>query len=161
MAIRNIVPDTDPIIHKKSKIVTNFDDKLKILLDDMADTLRLAEGIGLAAVQVGILRRVFIIDTGEETGMMDFINPEIIERDGEQEGGEGCLSIKGYEGFVKRPLNVVVKAQNRFGKEFTYSASELMARAVCHEYDHLDGFTIRDRAEYEVIHEDDDEEVQG
>jgi peptide deformylase len=158
MAIRNIVPDTDPIMHKKSKLVTSFDDKLKTLLDDMADTLKLAEGIGLAAVQVGILRRAFIIDTGEETGIKEFVNPQIIEQSGEQEGAEGCLSIKGFEGFVKRPLNVVVKAQDRYGKEFVFNASELMAKAVCHETDHLDGFTIRDKAEYEITHEDNEEE---
>ena len=149
MALRNIVPDTDPIMHKKSKEVTKFDDKLAMLLDDMAETLDVANGIGLAAVQVGILKKAFIIHT--EHGIKEFVNPQIIEEDGIQEGGEGCLSIKGYEGFVKRPMYVMVKAQDRYGKEFISFGAELMARAVCHETDHLYGITIREKAEYEIL----------
>jgi peptide deformylase len=121
----------------------------------MAETLEVANGIGLAAVQVGILKKVFIIHT--ENGIKEFINPEIIEQDDIQEGGEGCLSIKGFEGFVKRPLYVMVKAKNRDGEEFISFGAELMARAVCHETDHLYGLTIRDKAEYEILHDDDEE----
>ena len=156
MAIRNIVPDTDDIMHKKCRPVEKIDDKIITLLDDMIDTLREAEGVGLAAPQVGVLKRIFIINTmEEEEEFIEFINPQIIETSGVQEGSEGCLSIKGFEGYVIRPMKVKVKALNRFGEEFIFDGEELMARACCHESDHLDGKTIRDTCEYEVFPEDD------
>ena len=155
MAIRNIVPDTDDIMHKKCRPVEKIDDKIIVLLDDMIDTLKKAEGVGLAAPQVGVLRRVFVIDTMQDTQeFIEFINPEIIESSGTQEGSEGCLSIKGFEGYVIRPMKVKVKALNRYGEEFVFEGEELMARACCHEYDHLEGKTIRDTCEYEVVPED-------
>ena len=156
MAIRNIIPDTEEIMHKKCRQVDKIDGRILILIKDMFDTLREAQGLGLAAPQVGVLKRIFVAVSDAEGNMQEFINPEIIERTGEQEGGEACLSIKGYEGFVKRPLTVRVKAFNRNGEEFEYEATEIMARAVCHECDHLDGITIRDVAEYEIIHDEED-----
>lgn len=155
MAIRNIVPDTDEVMHKKCRPVEKIDQKIITLLDDMIDTLKEAEGVGLAAPQVGVLRRIFVINTMEEPEeFIEFINPEIISASGKQEGSEGCLSIKGFEGHVVRPMKVKVRALNRYGEEFIFTGEELMARACCHESDHLDGKTIRDTCEYEVIHED-------
>lgn len=155
MAIRNIVPDTDAVMHKVCKPVAQINDKIITLLDDMKDTLKKAEGVGLAAPQVGVLRRIFIIDTMQEPQeFIEFINPEIIETSGTQEGSEGCLSIKGFEGYLVRPMKVKVKALNRYGEEFIFEGEELMARCCCHEYDHLEGKTIRDTCEYEVAHED-------
>lgn len=152
MAIRNIVPDTDEVMHKKCRPVEKIDDKIITLLDDMIDTLKEAEGVGLAAPQVGVLKRIFVINTMEEPEeFIEFINPEIIETSGKQEGSEGCLSIKGFEGHVIRPMKVKVKALNRFGEEFIFEGEELMARAACHESDHLEGITIRDSCEYEVM----------
>ncbi|MBQ7951381.1 MAG: peptide deformylase [Clostridia bacterium] len=156
MALRNIVPDTDEVMHKKCRPVDKIDAKIITLLDDMIDTLKDAEGVGLAAPQVGVLRRIFVINTMEEPEeFIEFINPEIIETSGTQEGSEGCLSIKGFEGFVIRPMKVKVKALNRYGEEFIFEGEELMARACCHESDHLEGKTIRDTCEYEVFREDD------
>lgn len=161
MAIRNIVPDTDEILHKKCRPITEVNDKIKNLALDMIDTLKEAQGVGLAGPQVGMLRRIFVINTlDEEQGFKVFINPEIIATMGEQEGAEACLSIVGFEGFVKRPQKVAVKALDIDGKEFVWEAEDLMARAICHENDHLDGKTIKDTCEYELTDEgyEDEEE---
>lgn len=137
MAIRQIRKSGDEILNKRCKEVKIFDEKLGILLDDMYETMTKAEGVGLAAPQVGILKRVVVIDVG--SGRIELINPEIIETDGEQEGAEGCLSFPGLYGTVKRPNYVKVKAQDRTGKSFIAEGEELLARAFCHECDHLDG----------------------
>lgn len=145
MALRNIVKEGDSVLNKKCREVVSFDERLWALLDDMAETMHKAQGVGLAAPQVGILRRAVIVDVGD--GVIELINPKIIMYSGEQEGAEGCLSSPGEFGLVKRPLNVTVKAQDRFGKEFTVKGSELKARAFCHEIDHLDGVLFKQRAE--------------
>ena len=137
MAIRKIVTIGDEVLRKTSRPVVKFDEKLWQLLDDMKDTMNKAEGVGLAAVQVGVLRRVIVIDVGD--GLMELINPEIIEVSGEQEGQEGCLSVPGRWGIVKRPNYVKLRAQNRKGQWKLYEGTELKARAFCHEIDHLDG----------------------
>jgi len=154
MAIRNIIPDTEEIMHKKCRVVEKIDGRILVLIKDMFDTLKEAQGLGLAAPQVGVLKRIFVIAVDADGNMQEFINPQIIEMSGEQEGSEACLSIKGYEGHVKRPLTVKVKAFDRHGEEFEYEATEIMARALCHESDHLNGVTIRDVAEYEVVHDE-------
>ena len=141
MAIRQIVKEGDDVLTKKCREVVKFDDRLFTLLDDMKETLELAQGVGLAAPQVGILRRVVIIDIGE--GPIELINPVIIEQSGEQEGLEGCLSCPGEWGITKRPMNVTVKAQDRNGKEFTMSGEGLLAKAFCHELAHLDGIIYK------------------
>ena len=143
MAIRNIRTDDDPILRKKSRVVETFDEKLWQLLDDMKDTMYQAEGVGLAAVQVGILKRVVLVDVGD--GLMELINPEIIDVDGEQFGAEGCLSLPGKSGYTIRPMTVKVKAQNRNGNWCVYKGSELKARAFCHEIEHLDGILYIDK----------------
>ncbi len=152
MALRNIVKEGDEILNKKCRPVQKFDRKLAILLDDMAETMRDANGVGLAAPQVGILRRVVVIDVGE--GLIELVNPKIIAFSGEQEGSEGCLSFPGQWGIVKRPNYVKVKAQNRFGEEFTVEGKELLARAFCHELDHLDGIVFKSVCERMLLPEE-------
>ena len=147
MALREIIKFGDDMLRKKCREVTKFDDKLAQLLDDMAQTLKSADGVGLAAPQVGILRRVCIVDVRDEHGLVELINPEILEKSGSQTGNEGCLSAPGEWCEVVRPAMVKVKAFDRHGNEFTLTASELMARAVCHEVDHLDGVLFIDRVE--------------
>ena len=137
MAIRNIVQLGDPVLNKPCRPVTNFDERLWQLLDDMADTLREADGVGLAAPQVGILRRIFIMDVGD--GLVEAINPEIVEKKGHQEDVEGCLSLPGEWGITDRPKKVKLKAQDRYGKYFFVTGTDLKARCICHETDHLDG----------------------
>ena len=137
MGIRKILTDKDPALHKVCKKVEVFDKKLHKLLDDMAETMDDANGVGLAAPQVGILRRVVVVDTGE--GILELVNPELIETDGEQEGAEGCLSVPGRYGLVKRPYTAKVRAQDRDGNWFEAEGEELIARCFCHELDHLDG----------------------
>ena len=140
MALRKILTDKEPALHKVCKPVTDFDAKLHKLLDDMAETLIESGGVGLAAPQVGILRRVFLVDVGaEENEIVEFINPEIIETDGEQVGPEGCLSVPGKYGLVKRPYYAKVRAQDRNGEWFEAEGEELIGRCFCHENDHLDG----------------------
>lgn len=143
MAIRNIRTEEDPILRKKSREVEKFDDRLHELLDDMAETMYNADGVGLAAVQVGVLRRVVIIDVGD--GLIELINPEIIEVDGIQCDVEGCLSLPGKQAYTMRPMTVKVKAQNRNGNWCVYKGSELKAKAFCHEIDHLDGILYVDK----------------
>ena len=145
MAIRNIVKDGDPILKKKCRPVDKFDKKLAILLDDMAETMHRANGVGLAAPQVGMLRRVVVIDVGE--GVIELVNPKIVAYSGEQEGIEGCLSFPGEWGLAKRPNYVKVKAQDRNGDEFEIDGEELLARAFCHEIDHLNGVVFKDVAD--------------
>lgn len=143
MAIREIRKQGDEVLYKKCKEVKNFDNKLHILLDDMYDTMKKQEGAGLAAPQVGILKRAVVIDVGE--GRIELINPEIIEESGEQTGSEGCLSVPGVWGEVTRPNKVTVKAQDRNGKWFKLTGEGLLARAICHETEHLDGKLFLDR----------------
>ena len=140
MGLRKILTDKEPALHKVCKPVTNFDSKLFKLLDDMRDTLIESGGVGLAAPQVGILRRVVLVDVGmEDNEIVEFINPEMIETDGEQYGAEGCLSVPGKYGLVKRPMYAKVRAQDRNGDWFEAEGEELIARCFCHELDHLDG----------------------
>lgn len=143
MAIRNIRTDEDPILRKTSRAVEKFDERLFELLDDMADTMYAAEGVGLAAVQVGVLRRVVVIDVGE--GLIELINPEIIEEEGVQCDVEGCLSLPGKQAYTMRPMTVKVKAQNREGNWCVYKGTALKAKAFCHEIDHLDGILYIDK----------------
>jgi len=137
MAIRNIVKTGDDVLLKMCRPVEKFDEKLWTLLEDMNETMNAANGVGLAAPQVGVLRRVVVIDVGE--GVIELINPEIIASSGEQNGVEGCLSFPNEWGLVKRPMHVTVRAQDRHGKFFEMSGTELLARAFCHEIDHLNG----------------------
>jgi len=137
MAIREIRTEGDEILNKVSKPVTSFDERLFVLLDDMKETLADKNGAGLAAVQVGVLKRVILVDVGD--GPIEFINPKIIKTEGEEEKLEGCLSVPGVWGMVKRPKKVLVRAQDRHGKFFELEGEELMAQALCHETDHLDG----------------------
>ena len=137
MGIRKILTDKEPALHKVCKPVEKFDWRLHKLLDDMKETLLEANGVGLAAPQVGILRRVVVVDVGDE--MLELINPELIETDGEQEGPEGCLSVPGRYGLVKRPYYAKVRAQDRNGEWFEAEGEELIGRCFCHENDHLDG----------------------
>lgn len=141
MAIRNILHEGDPALQSKCRPVTDFDERLWVLLDDMAETLHQADGVGLAAPQVGILRRVFIMDFGE--GVIEAVNPEIINRNGKQEDVEGCLSCPGEYGITKRPKSVKLKAQDRYGKYFIMKGDDLVARCICHENDHLDGVLFK------------------
>lgn len=143
MAIREIREKGDEILYKKCKAVMKFDEKLHILLDDMYETMQSRDGVGLAAPQVGILKRAVVIDVGD--GKIELINPEIVEESGEQTGSEGCLSVPGVFGEVTRPNVVTVKAQDRDGKWFKITGKELLARAFCHEIEHLDGKLFLDR----------------
>ncbi|MBR0025999.1 MAG: peptide deformylase [Clostridia bacterium] len=137
MALRKILTNDDPTLYKKCRPVEKFDDRLFTLLDDMADTMYHAEGVGLAAPQIGVLRRVVVIDCGD--GLMELINPEIIETEGEVGEMEACLSFPGQQGYVVRPQKVTLKAQDRNGDTVVYVGEDLLARAFMHETDHLDG----------------------
>lgn len=143
MAIRNIVKHGDDILRKVCRTQMTFDGKLATILDDMAETMYAADGVGLAAPQVGILRRYCVIDVGE--GIVELVNPVITETEGEQIEQEGCLSFPGEYGDVRRPEKVTVRAQDRFGNNITVTGEGLMARALCHEIDHLDGVVFKDR----------------
>lgn len=137
MGLRKILTTDEPCLHKVCRPVEKFDWRLHKLLNDMAETLADANGVGLAAPQVGILRRVVIVDTGEE--ILELVNPTLVETDGEQYGAEGCLSVPGKYGLVKRPNYAKVRAQDRNGEWFEAEGEELIARCFCHELDHLDG----------------------
>lgn len=143
MALRNIRVNEDPILRKTSKVVKNIDERTQILIDDMLDTMYEANGVGLAAPQVGILKRIVVIDIGE--GPLILINPEVIETDGEVNDKEGCLSVPGKEGNVIRPKYVKVKAQDRKGNPIEVQGEDLLARALCHEIDHLNGILYTDK----------------
>lgn len=145
MAILNIIKEGEPTLRKKCREVTEITPRIITLLDDMRETLRDANGCGLAAPQVGVLRRVVIVDT-EETGTVELINPEIIKKEGKQEELEGCLSIPGKWGYTSRPMKVTVRAMNRKGETFTITGEGLAARAFCHELDHLEGVLFSDNA---------------
>lgn len=154
MALRKIVLQNDDILRKKCKRVEVFDKKLSILLDDMAETMYKSEGVGLAAPQVGILRRAVVVDTGD--GLLELVNPEIIKSKGRQRAVEGCLSCPDQWGYVVRPYEVVIKAQDRNGKDIQMKLKDFVARAVCHELDHLEGLLFTDIADEMV----DPEEVE-
>ncbi|MCQ2552164.1 MAG: peptide deformylase [Clostridia bacterium] len=139
MALRTIVNSTEDVLHKKCKEVPEVTDKTRELLDDLVETMRAANGVGLAAPQVGILRRICVIEVPEDPKTYELINPEIIFKEGDQYGEEGCLSVPGLCGDVHRPKKVKVKCLDRNGKEVIYEGKDLLARAFCHEIDHLDG----------------------
>ena len=152
VALRNILQEGESALLKKSRVVTDFNERLHILIDDMRETLTEAGGVGLAAPQVGVLRRaVLVLETNveedEEEYFIELINPEIIESEGEQTGTEGCLSLPGEYGIVTRPEKVKVRAQDRFGKTFEVEGTGLTARAFCHEMDHLEGKLYTEIAE--------------
>jgi len=170
MAIRNIRVDGDDVLRKKCKPVEKMTERLSTLIDDMFDTMYDANGVGLAAPQVGVLRRIVVIDV-QDGNPHTLINPEIIEQDGEQVGPEGCLSLPGLQGEVSRPNHVICKALDRNMNEITVEGEELLARAICHELDHLDGILYKDLAidglykvepiepeEYDEEYDDEDEE---
>ena len=137
MGLRKILTTKEPALHKTCKAVEKFDSKLHKLLDDMRDTLLDSGGVGLAAPQIGILRRVVVVDVGDE--IVELVNPTMLETDGEQVGPEGCLSVPGKYGLVKRPYYAKVRAQDRDGNWFEAEGEELIGRCFCHELDHLDG----------------------
>ena len=146
MAIREILTDKDPVLHKRCHPVTQFDEKLWSLIDDMRDTLSDANGAGLAAPQIGILRRVVVvIDANEE--ILELVNPELVAQEGEQDGLEGCLSVPGLWGYVTRPMKAKVKAQDRNGNWFEAEGEEIVARCFCHELEHLDGHVFTEHTD--------------
>ncbi len=155
MALRNILHDGEPTLKKRSREITEFNDRLHDLLDDLGETMLEAGGLGLAAPQIGVLRRVavildeFEIEDSDEIGyeIIEMVNPKIIASNGEVESLEGCLSFPGLHGTITRPQTVTVEAQDRLGNTFTIKAHDILARAACHEIDHLDGITISDKAE--------------
>lgn len=159
MAIRIIVKDPDPVLREKAKQVTKFNANLHKLLDDMADTMYDAPGVGLAAPQIGILKRVIVMDVGDEHGLIEMVNPEVVSFSGEQVGPEGCLSIPGLQGDVKRPLQVKAKGQDRNGAEIVIEGTELLARCIMHEIDHLNGVLFTDLALKVYISEKEEDEA--
>ena len=156
MALRKILTDGDTALHKMCRPVTSFDARLHTLLDDLKETLADANGAGLAAPQVGILRRVVIVVDAEDN-MLELVNPEIVSQEGEQEGFEGCLSVPGRWGVVKRPCKVRVRAQDRNGNFFEAEGEEIVARCFCHEIEHLDGHLFTEKVEEYI----DPEAMQG
>ena len=152
MALLRILRDPDPTLRKTSRPVDAITPRIRILIEDMKDTLRKAEGVGLAAPQVGVLRRVVVIETPDE-GLVELINPKIIATEGEQCESEGCLSVPGEWGITRRPAKVTVRAQDRHGEWFEMTGEGLLARCFCHEIDHLDGILYIDHAEM-VVEED-------
>ncbi len=154
MAIRKIVEIGDEKLRKLAKPVEKFDLRLRTLLKDMADTMYKAEGVGLAAPQVGILRRAVVVDIGE--GLVELVNPRIVLAEGEECGPEGCLSVPGRSGMVTRPLKVVIHAQNSRGEPIEVTGEGYLARAFCHELDHLDGVLYVDKMEREIFPQDED-----
>ena len=158
MGLRKILTDKEPALHKVCKPVTAFDSKLHKLLDDMTETLIDSGGVGLAAPQIGILRRVVLVDVGgEEPEIIELINPEMLETDGEQYGPEGCLSVPGRYGLVRRPNYAKVRAQDRYGDWYEAEGEELIARCFCHELDHLDGIVYTEKMDRFLT----DEELNG
>lgn len=143
MAIRNIILEGNDLLYKKCRVVEKFDEKLSTLIDDMFETMKNAQGVGLAAPQVGIIRRIVVIKVDENP--IELVNPEIIEQSGEQREEEGCLSCPNFSGITIRPMFVKVKGKNRYGKDVEYTGKGLKARAFCHEIDHLDGILFKSR----------------
>ena len=161
MALRNILKEGDEMLSKHCRPVTDFNERLHTLLVDMAETMNDAEGVGLAAPQVGVLRRAVVVletnvdpENGEEPYVIELINPEIVESDGEQEGPEGCLSVPGVYGWVKRPEHVIVRAQDRHGETFEVEGYGLTARAFCHEIAHLEGQLFLEVSEHLMSEEE-------
>ena len=152
MGLRKILTTDEAALHKVCRPVEKFDWRLHKLLDDMRETLAQANGVGLAATQVGILRRVVLVDTGEN--ILELVNPELLETDGEQEGAEGCLSVPGKYGLVKRPYYAKVRAQDRNGAWFEAEGEEIVARCFCHELDHLDGIVYTEIMERYLTEEE-------
>ena len=152
MALRKILTDENPALKKHCRPVTSFDARLADLLDDMKETMIQANGVGLAAPQVGILRRVVVVDTGEE--VLELVNPRILETSGEQDGLEGCLSVPGKYGLVKRPNYVRLEAQDRNGDWYEYEGEELIARCFCHELEHLEGHLYTEKAYHMLTEEE-------
>lgn len=173
MALRTIVQEGDPILKKKCRPVTEFNERLATLLDDMRETLADANGYGLAGPQVGVMRRVFVtlderdLPEGEtppedyEPKYLEFINPELLAMEGEEMGYEGCLSFPGHSAAIRRPEKVTVRAFDRNGRPFTLTGEGMLARCICHENNHLDGITIMDLAEYFYEDVEEDEEADG
>lgn len=157
MAVREILKFGNETLRKTCHPVQKFDLRLRLLLRDLADTMYEAEGVGLAAPQVGILRRAVVIDVQDDHGLIELINPEIISVEGEQAGPEGCLSKPGRQGYVVRPKKVTVRAQDRHGKTFEITGEDLLARAFCHEIDHLDGKLYIDIEDHEIVEEEKEE----
>lgn len=145
MALREIIKDGDPVLRKNARPVTVFDEKLWDLLDDMYETMVEADGVGLAAPQISLLRQIVVIEIDEDSGIIELINPEIVETSGTQKSQEGCLSCPNRWGYVDRPMKVKVKAQDRFGKEFTIEGEGHLAACFCHEIDHLNGTLFIDK----------------
>lgn len=160
MAMRNIVKTGDDVLLKKARRVERFDRRLHALLDDMLETMRAANGVGLAGPQVGILRQIVVIEV-EEGKPIELINPQIIEADGEQTGSEGCLSFPGVYGIVTRPNHVRVRAQDRNGEVFEAEGEALLARAFCHEIDHLDGILYVDKMVREIFPDEEEEDGEA
>lgn len=158
MATRKIVEIGDEKLRKLAKKVEKFDLRLRILLKDMADTMYKADGVGLAAPQVGILKRAVVVDVGE--GLIELVNPEIVSAEGEQSGPEGCLSVPGRSGIVVRPERVTVRAQNAHGEPIEVTGEGFLARAFCHEIDHLDGILYVDKMVREIF-PDEEAEADG
>lgn len=160
MGIRNMRTEGDDILRKKSRAVEKFDRRLHDLLDDMGDTLTQYGGVGLAAVQVGVLRRAFVIDLeGDGDDPVEFINPQLLEESGSQRVMEGCLSYPGQWGLVTRPDHVKLRAQDRFGNWFEMEGEGLMAQAMIHEYGHLDGLSFKEDPSFEPLTEEEAEEM--
>jgi len=147
MALRNVRIDGDPVLRKTAKPVTKFDEKLKMLADDMIETMVAEDGIGLAAPQIGILKRLIVIDLYDEKGVTVYVNPKIIHEEGEQFEIEGCLSVPDVSGAVRRPYKVTLRAQDLEGETFEAEGEGLLARAMCHEVDHLNGILFIDKVE--------------
>ena len=158
MAVRNIVVEGEEVLRKRCKEVPEVNDRIRQILDDMVETMRDAEGVGLAAPQVGILRRMFVVET-EEDGLFYVVNPEIIEVSGEKNEAEGCLSLPGMIGEVVRPTYVKMKALDRDGNPVEYEARDFLAKAFCHEFDHLEGILFKDKAtNYQEVSDDEYDE---
>ena len=158
MAIREVRVLGDPILAKECRTVEKMTDRLQVLIDDMIDTMNDQNGVGLAAPQVGVLRKIAVVDIGDENGTIILVNPEIIETDGEQTGPEGCLSLPGKQGEVTRPMHVVVKALDRNMQPFEIEGEALLARALCHEIDHLYGHMYTELVEGPLTDVEYDEE---
>ena len=158
MALRKIVCIEDELLRKKSRPVEKFDEKLHKLLDDMAETMYHANGVGLAAPQIAVLRRIVVMDCGD--GLIEMINPEIVSTEGEQDGAEGCLSVPGRQGMVKRPMKVVARFQDRNGDWYVVEGEELLARCIMHETDHLDGTLYVDKMYREVFADEQEDEAE-
>ena len=156
MALRNVVYSNDPQIRKKSRVVVDFDENLWQLLDDMYETMKKENGVGIAAPQIGILRQIVVIEANGQK--LELINPKIVASSGSQESFEGCLSVKDYNGIVIRPYKVTVKAQDRYGYDFSMSVESFMSTVFCHEIDHLNGILFIDKAR-ELFNKNDQKEI--